>query len=288
MTTMADVVAGARRSIYGSLPDKINLLTVAYGAGDTEVHLGMDVTGIRPGTVLCSGLNTWIVREIDTSTKIATVLQYDGSPSTAGNVDDIVYASPRITDWYLFSKAAETIKQLSTPNNGLYRVVTWDADVDPVFGTYAVPSGVSINGILQVKVTVPGTDDVWDQVPLEYVEFLPEQRTVQIATGMYAGATVTFTGKASFVEPTSLSDDLVAVCGLPPTATDIPELGAIAAHLRTMEGRRNQMIAQGDPRRAEEVSPGSNMGLARLADLDLRNRIADERALLMARYPWRR
>lgn len=289
MTTMRETIANARRSVYGSLPDKMNLIATAYDAGDTEVYLGMDVQGIKPGTILCSGLNVWFVRELDVTTKVATVLQFDDSPSSDCAVNDIVYAAPRITDWYLFTKAVDCIKSLSTPNNGLYRIIEWDAYVDPVWGTYEVPSGATaMQGLLEVKLWLPGSNDTWATIDKNDYEWNPAQNNIQVSIPLYPSATVKFVARAPFTIPTGLDDDLAADCGLPETAQDIPEIAATAAHLRTMEGRRNQMIAQGDPRRAEEVTAGSNMSLARLYDLDLRNRIADERTLLNQRYPWTR
>ena len=55
--------------------------------------------------------------------------------------------------------------------------------------------------------------------------------------------------------------------------------------MKTTESRRNQVQTQGDSRRASEVSPGSNLGIARLVEQDHQMRIWEEYARLTARNP---
>lgn len=286
MATMRDVVADARRMAYGPIPDSLNILASQYDQGDTEVVLAMDVAGVTPGSIVSCGLNTWIVRAVDSSVNTLTVLQFDSSPSTTMPVDSIVYVSPRFTDWYCFTQAVDVIRSLSSPWNGLYKVSSWTADVEPTWQTYTIPDAAAgLTDILMLRVREPGSVDTWSTVPGTLWSWLPEQGSVQVKVDVWAGTDIEFIYKAPFTLPTSLDDDLLADVGLPETAHDIPALGVLARHFRSTEGRRLQVKAQGDPRRAEEVAAMTNMSLARQYSADLKSRVDEERTRLNMRYP---
>jgi hypothetical protein len=53
--------------------------------------------------------------------------------------------------------------------------------------------------------------------------------------------------------------------------------------LRTTESRRGQIQAQGDPRRAGEVPPGTNSSMAARIDREYSNRVREEYARLVQR-----
>jgi AraC-like DNA-binding protein len=66
---------------------------------------------------------------------------------------------------------------------------------------------------------------------------------------------------------------------------DIPPLGAAATLLKSTDSRRNQISAQGDPRRAGEVASGANLSSGSYFDRDYKMRVQDEYVRLTQRFP---
>jgi hypothetical protein len=290
MTTIMDMVADAKRMAYGSMSEQINVIGSAYTAGSSELVLDLDVSGITPGMVLSSGLNVWYVKGIDPATSTVLVIPgYDNSPKEACAVDDFVYIKPKVTDWFLFNMINEEISKLSSPSNGLYRIDSWTADVDATWQTYDIPTAdlPGFIGFLRVRYRFPGSDDSWIDIPEKAyrVQINDGTSRVRLLRNVPSGTEVQFLYKGSFTKASSLSDDVVTVCGMLESMADIPPLGAYGTLMRTSESRRNQVQAQGDARRATEVSPGANSATMQAIDRDYRDRVAQEYIRLVQRVP---
>jgi len=289
MTTIANLVADTRRTTYGSMTEQINLIAANAAAGAETLTMELDISGITPGMVLSSGLNVWYVKGSNTASKqIFVIPGYDNAPEEAVTVGDRVLVKPRVTDWYLFNAINDEIRKLSSPMNGLYKVGTWTVDVSPTYQTYEVPSeALDMTNILRVRYRWPGTPDVWSDIrPSSYRWIVSETgNKIQLLVNVPSGTEIEFTYKAPFTEATSLLDDPVADCGLAATMLDIPSIGAAAMLLRTTDSRRNQILAQGDPRRAGEVPSGSNLSSAAMMDREYKMRVQDEYARLVQRFP---
>ena len=289
MTTIADLVADARRMTYGAMSEQINLINSNAAAGATTLNFELDTSGITPGTVICSGLNVWYVKGANPATKEVFVIPgYDNAPQNAVTVGDQVIVKPRVTTWYLFNAINDEIRKLSSPMNGLYRVGTWTVDVSPTYQTYEVPSeALDMTNILRVRYRWPGTPDVWSDVRTSSYRWIVSEtgNKIQLLVNIPSGTEIEFTYKAPFVEATSLDDDPVTDCGLAQSMLDIPAIGAAASLLRTTDGRRNQITSQGDPRRAGEVQSGANLSTASFFDREYKMRVQDEYARLIQRFP---
>ena len=289
MTTIASLVADARRMTYGSMTEQINLLSLNASAGATTLTMELDVTGITPGSILSSGLNVWYVKGISAgSRKIYVIPGYDNSPQTAATSGDTVIIKPRVTDWYLFNAINDEIRKLSSPTNGLYRVGTWVTDVSPTYQTYEVPmEAANMTNLLRVRYRWPGTPDVWSDLRTTSYRWVVSEtgNKIQVLVNVPSGTEIEFTYKAPFVEATSLSDDPIVDCGLAQTMLDIPPLGAAATLLKSTDSRRNQISAQGDPRRAGEVASGANLSSGSNFDRDYKMRVQDEYVRLTQRFP---
>lgn len=294
MTTMLDLISDTRRMAYGSLNDQINLVALAAPAGATSIKMELDVSGITPGMVLSSGLNVWYVRAIDSAANTVSVIPgYDNSPKKPVAVGDFVFIKPRVTDWYMFETMNQEILRLSTPEHGLYQISQWEAQVDPTYQTYAIPTeAFNMIGLLRVRYRMPGTTDVWYDIPEKAyrVQINTESGNsyIRLLRNIPSGTQVQFLYKAPFNQAENLSDNVNEVCGLAPTMVDIPTLGCLATLLRTTESRRNQVQLQGDARRAGEVSAGSNLQIASRIEKDHQMRIWEEAARLIQRVPIQR
>jgi hypothetical protein len=289
MTTIANLVADARRMTYGSMTEQINLLSNSALAGADTLTMELDVTGITPGSILSSGLNVWYVKGVNSSTNQVYVIPgYDDSPQQAAATGDQVIIKPRVTTWYLFNAINDEIRKLSSPMNGLYRVGTWTVDVSPTYQTYEVPTeALHMTNILRVRYRWPGTPDVWSDIRTSSYRWIVSEtgNKIQLLVNVPSGTEIEFTYKAPFIEATSLLDDPVEDCGLATTMLDIPAIGAAATLLKTTDARRNQISAQGDSRRAGEVPSGANLSSASFMDREYKMRVQDEYARLVQRFP---
>lgn len=292
MTTMRDMIADTRRMAYGSLHDQINLVAQPYTAGDTTLVLDMDITGITPGMSLSSDLNVWYVKGTEPSTNSVFVIPgFDNSPQKDVAVNQFVYIKPRVTDWYMFETMNQEILRLSTPEHGLYQIASWEAPVDPTWQTYDFPSEAeNMIGMLRVRFRMPGSTDVWYDIPEKAYRIQIEDGVsrIRLLRNIPSGTDIKFLYKAPFQQAENLSDNVNTVCGLSATMVDIPTLGCLATLLRTTESRRGQVQQQGDARRASEVSPGSNMQIASMVEKDHQMRIWEEAARLIQRVPIQR
>lgn len=292
MTTMRDMLSDTRRMAYGSLHDQINLVATDYTAGDTSLVLDMDVSNITPGMVLSGDLNVWYVKGTDPATKTVYVIPgFDNSPKKDIAAGQFVFIKPRVTDWFMFETMNQEILRLSTPEHGLYQIASWTTTVDPTWQTYDVPSTAYTNmiGLLRVRYRVPGSSDVWLDVPEKAYRMQLNTDAagsqIRILRNIPSGTDVQFIYKGKFNQAENLDDNVNEVCGLSETMVDIPTLGCLTTLLRTTESRRNQVQQQGDARRAQEVSPGSNMSLAAMIEKDHQMRIWEEAARLIQRVP---
>jgi hypothetical protein len=178
---------------------------------------------------------------------------------------------------------------LSSPENGLYRIDSWTEDVDPTYQTYTIPTAdaASLIGVLRVRYRMPGTSDVWIDIPSKSytVQMNDGVSRIRLLRNIPSGTEINFQYKASFVKGTSLSSDVTTVCGLTDTMTDIPPLGALGTLMRTTESRRNQVQQQGDARTASEVSSGRNLTSGQISDRDYKTRVQEEYIRLVQRVP---
>lgn len=291
MTTMRDLIADTRRMAYGSLGDQINLVAQPYTAESTSLVLDMDVSNITQGMMLSGDLNVWYVKGTDVNSKTVYVIPgYDNSPKRDMSVGDFVFVKPRVTDWYMFETMNQEILRLSTPEHGLYQIAMWETPVDPTWQTYAIPSeAFNMIGLLRVRFRMPGSSDVWIDVPEKayrvQINTSSGDSYIRMLRNIPSGTDVQFLYKAPFSQATELSDNVNTVCGLSETMVDIPTLGCLATLLRTTESRRGQVQQQGDARRAAEVGMGGNLQVASRVERDHQMRVWEEAARLVQRVP---
>jgi hypothetical protein len=289
MTTIADIVADARRIAYGSMSEQINLISGTIAPGATTIPLQLDISGITPGMVLSSGLNVWYVTGSSPGDQeVFVVPGYDNSPYEAAANGDIVILKPKVTDWYLFTTINDEITKLSSPMNGLYRIGTWVTDVSPTYQTYEVPSeALDMTNIARVRYRWPGTPDVWSDIRTSSYRWIVSEtgNKIQLLVNIPSGTEIEFTYKAPFIRATSLTDDPIADCGLSESMLDIPPLGAAAVLMRSTDGRRNQITVQGDSRRAGEVQSSANLSTGSALDRDYKARVQEEYVRLVQRLP---
>jgi hypothetical protein len=286
MTTINDLIFDVKRVAYGGLPEKINLVTASANAGSTTLSLELDIAGITEGTVLSSGLNVWYTKgTISTANQVLVVPGWDNSPQAGVAAGDIVYVRPNVTHWQIFNALNDEIRKLSSPAIGLYSLQYWEAEVDPTYQTYPVPASATIIDIARVRFRMPGTTDVWGDLPNSAYRYDKTNNLVQLLRMIPSGTDVQFVYKSPFTEASSVSDDVQTVCKLATTMNDIPVLGVVTSLLQTTEARRNVLQIQGDPRRAGEVQSQANAAAASMMRREYEGRIREEYARLVSQLP---
>ena len=286
MTTINDLIFDVKRMAYGGLPEKINLVSASANAGVTALTMQLDISGITEGTVLSSGLNVWYVKgTVASSNQVLVVPGWDNSPQSSVAPDDIVYVRPAVTHWQIFNALNDEMRKLSSPAIGLYSLQYWDAEVDPTYQTYPVPASATIIDIARVRFRMPGTTDVWGDLPNSAYRYDKTNNLVQLLRMIPSGTDVQFVYKAPFVAASSVSDDVQTVCKLADTMNDIPVLGVVTALLQTTESRRNTLAIQGDTRRASEVQSQANAAAASMMRREYSERIQEEYARLVSQLP---
>jgi hypothetical protein len=286
MTTINDLIFDVKRVAYGGLPEKINLVTASANAGATTLSLELDIAGITEGTVLSSGLNVWYTKgTISTANQVLVVPGWDNSPQAGVAAGDIVYVRPNVTHWQIFNALNDEIRKLSSPAIGLYSLQYWEAEVDPTYQTYPVPASATIIDIARVRFRMPGTTDVWGDLPNSAYRYDKTNNLVQLLRMIPSGTDVQFVYKSPFTEASSVSDDVQTVCKLATTMNDIPVLGVVTSLLHTTEARRNVLQIQGDPRRAGEVQSQANAAAASMMRREYEGRIREEYARLVSQLP---
>jgi hypothetical protein len=288
MTTMKDLVADTRRIAYGSMSDQLAFLAEEAAANATTLVMVSDVTPIQPGMVLSANLNVWYVISTDTSTKTVTVYpNYDNSRSDLVPVGTPVMIRPRVTDWVLFNAVNDAVRIMDSPVRGLYREASWEDSNPGYWNEYTIPDvAANMTNLIRVSIKVQGSGDGWWEVPPNSVQWQPEHGVIRLTTYGGRGHTVRFDYKSPFVVAADLTSDTDTDMNLTAGMLDIPPLGAAATLLLTTESRRTQIHAQGDPRRADEVPPGSNTMVARETRRRFEERMDEEYIRLINRNPY--
>lgn len=282
MTTMADLVAEVRSMLAGSMGDELTTLSEPYIAGAGLLNFQYPKRAMQAGAVLSIGLNTFYVLEVANSGAQAVVLpSYDGGPDVDAALGAIVRVKPRFTNWAIFRELRQEFSTMSSPSSGLYSAQWFASTVDWAYGVYDLPDiyGDPIR-LIRSRAKISGTTE-WQ--PINAAEWQPEQRAVKTFDVPDGASLVEFTFAMPFGTPASLEDDLSDL-GVPPEAEDIPTISACVSLSLSGESRRVQPFAQGDSRRAEEVSVGSNATLSRQFARTYAERVNQEAARLLSVY----
>jgi hypothetical protein len=220
------------------------------------------------------GTNTWYVLSYNAATNTATILpQIDGAPAVAAASGSIVRLGPRFTDWAIFKNIRDQIAAMGTSEHGLGILNFWVDLANYDTDLYVPPAGVvpqrirAVYGHSGLK-WYPVRRWSWD---IGAVHIMEDSTFSEF----------TFVYQDNFNLPSLLTEDPIADTGLSDTMLDIPVLGAAAMLMLGKEAQRNQIAAQGDTRRAGEVTAGANIGTAREWLRMRDSRIADEYSRLV-------
>lgn len=292
MTTVNDWVTTTRSTLMSGYVENRNKLSVAYTKSGTTLTFLYPPDGIRVGSRLSIGTNTFYVWA--TNGQVATVSgAEDGSTDQDAAIGSLVRVSPRFTDDEIVKALAADLNDLSSPANGLYGIGTVDLTYNAILNGYDLgPTAVDLVSIYEVKYLTPGPQmdnprihtTGWRLNRNAISSQFPSGISLQLFEPAYPGYNVRVVYRSNFSMPTTLYAN-VSATGLLPSAYDIPPLGASIRLMAGREIKRDFTESQGDTRRAGEVPAGAIAASSRNLQILRQQRITSEAAKLEAIYP---
>lgn len=292
MTTVNDWVTTTRSTLMSGYTENRNKLATAYTKGGTSLSFTYPPNGVREGSRLSIGTNTFYVWAVDGQTATVSGGE-DGSIDQDLAVGSLVRVDPRFTDSDIVTALTGELNDLSSPANGLFGIGTVDLTYNAIINGYDLGATAGdLISIYEVKYLTPGPQMDNPRIHTSQMRLNRNAITTQFPSGMslqlfepaFPGYNVRVVYRANFSMPTTLYAN-VSATGLLPSAYDIPPIGAAIRLMSGREIKRNFTEGQGDTRRAGEVPAGAVAASSRGLQVLRQQRIMAEAAKLEALYP---
>lgn len=292
MTAAADSIARTRGHLMTGQRDVLNQLAGSIDGTTESITLSRAMRTLTEGARITVGLEVMYVW--GTSGAGATVMRgADGSTATAHDAGEVVRVNPIASDFEILTALNDTLRDLSSPERGLYRVTSADFTYNPSIMGYDLGDLGDVLDIWRVRWQTSGPEKDWPRVPRSFWDWDQNADPADFASGNQfvlkaggeAGRKVRVTYKAGFTPLASLTSDLLTDAGLHTEAHDLPPIGAAIRLTAGRDVKRSEMSAQPEPRRAEEVPMGGASQAMRPFIALYAERCSAERARLMKRYP---
>ena len=289
MSTAGALINRVSRQLLSGTIEERNKLAGNITSTDTSIALLYDLVSLRAGNVFEIDSELFYIWEANAGTKTLTVERgYLGTTAAAHTIGALVSMNPRFPKQQLLDALNQDIDDLSSPLNGLFRVVSTTLDYNGSDRQVNLTGATSVIDLIDVRLRYLSSD-------------YPVMRRVRLSRGLptsdfasgYAitfdefsmAGTLTVRYKAPFARATSVTSDIQSVCLIPETMEDILEYGVMSRMLATREVKRNFIESQGDTRRSEEVPSGAMSGSVANILRIRRDRIISEAAKLSRQYP---
>jgi hypothetical protein len=292
--TAADLIDETKRILLSGQREQYNKLAADTAPGATTLSFTYSLGNIQAGAYVQIGLEVFYVWEADPNTQTATVEPAQiGSLAATHDLGDFVTVNPKFPDHAILRALNEDLYSLSSPTNGLYAIRSADLAYVEGRSGYDMDGVTDLIDVLEIRTERSGSVGDWPLVgnftvsrdvdatdfPSGYALFLTEPGV--------SGANLRVRYKATFGALSALTDDVELVTGLPPSAHDLPPLGAALRLAYPREIKRSFTESQGDTRRAAEVPAGSSLSSARGIAALRQTRINEEYGRLWQLFPAR-
>lgn len=294
-----ELVTQALSYLNAGRPLQLNELAADVPADDTRtVTLRMQYPdlALQPGQPISVGFEDFYVWSYDQNAGTAVCRpKMGGSPRLAHSTGDVVNVNLRWTPWEMVGHLNRIVNRVS---GWLWEPLecefTWDGSREQ----WDLPFTRKVRRLLEVRAETARSWEWWALDPEEYRLVADAPPTTDYPSGqalslfafhlLVPGRKVRAIGAADLQQFAYTSTDVAADTGLAESALDILSVGA-AEHVAVLEeGRRNQLHMQGDTRRGAEVPMTAWSATARELRRRYDERLGEERAKLLARYPDRR
>ena len=306
MTTAATILNRANRQLLSGTVEQRNKLAGAINASTDTVTFLYELEGIRRGQVFEVDSELFYVWAVSPGAKSATVERgFNGTTAAAHDANALVTVNPRFPRNQMLEALNDELADLSSPTNGLFKVVSFDLDYNGSDEMIDLPGVTNLQDMISVSVRYL-TDDYIpirryrvvrdvptdDYIPLRRYRVVRDVPTDDFPSGIalrmdqsVLAGRLRIVYKTAFTALTTESQDVTSVAGVPASCDDILALGVQIRLMSPREIKRNFTESQGDTRRADEVPQGavgnSMQGLMRLR----RDRITAEAMRLARLYP---
>lgn len=274
-----------------------NKLATTVNSSATSVVTTYDLAGITPGSRISIGLEDMYCFATDATVKTATVERGDGeSVGAAHTAGDVIIVGPEFSRFDVVQAVNEEIAELSSPARGLYQMLAVDLTYSAAVAGYDL-AGVAATfiDVYALSFKQSGSSAYWPSI----TEFSVERNMAasEFASGsaifLFQGGSsgqpirVRYRAKFTQLGTTDETQVVETVTGLSESGCNILAYGAAARLAAGRAMRRASFDAQGNTRRAEEVSTQDTLisvqGLLRQRDVA----VQAEAARLGRQYPIR-
>lgn len=293
-TTLRTAINRTRTELLSGRREERNRLATDIASGATSLELDFAKGGIDNGSRLGIDLELFHVYSVTGQT--VTVEPAEGG-SIAADHDNgtIIRVNSRATDFDILNAINDTLRDLSSPGAGLFRVGSVDLTLDSNLDTYDLTDAANVYDILGVWYPVDTGTQQWSRVANKHWRLIRDADVSAFASGFGLqffsgfsaadGTTIRVTYKTRYNLLADYADNVESVAGLHCDAHDLLWIGAAIRLSDTREIERNQTMSQGEPRRASEVPAGAlNNSVAGL-QRRWSQRIRDEASRLARQYP---
>ena len=289
MSTAGALLNRVSRQLLSGTIEERNKLATTVTSSDSSIVMSYDLNALRAGGVFELDAELIYIWAADAATKTLTVQRgYADTTAAAHTAGAIVILNPRFPQQQMLDALNQDIDDLSSPLNGLYRVVSASVDYNGSDRQINLTDATSVIDLIDVRLRYLSSD-------------YPVLRGVRLARGLptsdfasgYAvtfdeqsmAGTLTVRYKAPFTRAATTTSDVQTSCLVPQTMEDILEMGVMARMLSVREVKRNFIESQGDTRRSDEVPAGSMSNSFTNISRLRRDRIIAEAARLARQYP---
>ena len=289
MSTAGALLDRVNRQLLSGTIEERNKLSATVDSDDTSFVMSYDLAGLRAGTVFEIDSELVYVWEAVSGSKTLTVERgYMGTTAASHTAGAVVTLNPRFPKAQMLEALNQDIDDLSSPLNGLFRVVSTSIDYNGSDRQTDLTGATSVIDLIDVRLRYLDSDYpvirmTRLQRDLPTADF-PSGFAIVFDESVMAGS-LRVRYKAPFTRVSTISDSLQSVANVPTTMEDILELGVMSRVLSVREVKRNFIESQGDTRRSDEVGSGamrdSFSNILRLR----RDRIIAEAAKLARQYP---
>jgi len=289
MSTASALLDRVSRQLLSGTVEERNKLATTVDSDDTAFVMSYDLAGLRAGVVFEVDSELCYIWEATSGSKTVTVERgYMGTTPASHTAGAIITLNPRFPKSQMLEALNQDIDDLSSPLNGLFRVVSTNVTYNGADRQVNLTGATSVIDLIDVRLRY-----LADDYPVIRKSRLQRDLpTTDFASG-YAivfdepvmAGTLRVRYKAPFSRVSTISDSLQSVANVPAAMEDILELGVMSRMLSVREIKRNFIESQGDTRRSDEVPAGamrdSFSNILRLR----RDRIIAEAAKLARQYP---
>jgi hypothetical protein len=289
MSTAGALINRVSRQLLSGTIEERNKLATTVTSSDTSIVMSYDLAGLRTGSVFEIDSELMYVWVAESGSKTLTVERgYLGTTAAAHTAGALAILNPRFPQQQLLDSFNQELDDLSSPSNGLFRVVTASVDYNGADRQVNLTNATTIIDLIDVRLRYLASD----YPVLRGVRLSRDLPTSDFASGfaltfdeVSMAGTLRVRYKAPFVRASTTSSDIQSVCLMPINMEDIVEMGVMARMLAVREVKRNFIESQGDTRRSDEVPAGSiSNSVTNILRLR-RDRIIAEASKLARQYP---